>query len=264
MAIQDVKFDGLLAYLNKLGHVAVAFSGGVDSTFLLASARMALGKNVKAIIVDSPALARHELDEARQLAQTIGVDLIELKEEGIEEEIKYNPLNRCYFCKKVEYGSIKEEAARHGIKYVLDGSNKDDLKDVRPGMKARDELMVLSPLQELGFTKEEIRSFSKELGLATWDKQAAACLFSRIPYGQEIKPEDLVKIEKAEKFLLDKGFRTVRVRCHNDLARIEVAPEDRDKLLADPLSTEVSKNLKSFGFRFVTIDLQGYRMGSFN
>ena len=263
-AIQNSKYDSLLNYLRGLDKVVVAFSGGVDSSFLLAASKEALNDRVIAITIDSPALPRYELTDAESIANQLGVELIVLKSDEIEDEIKQNPENRCYFCKKVEYGTIKEEAERRGIRYVLDGSNIDDLKDVRPGMKARDELNVLSPLLENGINKQEIRDFSKILGLHTWNKPAYACLFSRIPYGQEIKLEDLEKIEKAEKFFIDKGFYTIRVRCHTDLARIEVSKEDRVKLLEEPLATEIATTLKAIGFKFITIDLMGYKMGGFN
>lgn len=262
--IDHPKYNLLLNNLKQLDKIAVAFSGGVDSAFLLAASSIAVGKNAVGITVDSPALPRYELEDAKSIARMLDVQHIILKEDEIEEEIANNPVNRCYFCKKIEYGSIKEEAAKLGILHVLDGSNADDLKDYRPGMKARDEVQVSSPLLEAGITKEEIRQFSKALNLPTWDKQAAACLFSRIPYGEKIKVEDLEKVEKAENFFLNRGFKTIRVRCHNNLARIEVKPADIQKLFEEPLKSEITKSLKSFGFHFITIDLQGYRLGSFN
>jgi pyridinium-3,5-biscarboxylic acid mononucleotide sulfurtransferase len=264
MNIDHPKYNLLLSKLKEKGKVAIAFSGGVDSAFLLAAAKIAVGDNTVGITVDSLALPRYELEDAVNIANLVGVKHIILKSYEIEEEIADNPVNRCYFCKKVEYGDIKKEAAKLGIEHVLDGSNADDMKDYRPGMKARDEVHVSSPLLEAGITKDEIREFSKALGLPTWDKPAYACLYSRIPYGQKIKPEDLVKIEKGEKFFIDRGFRTIRVRCHNDLARIEVSPADIEKLLQEPLKSDIVSNLKFFGFNFITIDLQGYRLGSFN
>lgn len=262
--ILDTKYIQLIALLKQMKNVAVAYSGGVDSSFLLAAAKEALNDKVVGITIDSPALPRYELTDAIQLAQKIGVRHIVIQSNEIEDEVRMNPENRCYFCKKLEFGSIKEEAMRLGVEFVLDGSNVDDLKDYRPGRKATDELQVLSPLLQLGITKDEVRLFSKALGLETWDKPAYACLFSRIPYGQEIKLEDLKKVELAEKFLIDKGFRTVRVRCHNDLARIEVDKKERILLVQEPLATEIATTLKSFGFKYVSIDIQGYRMGSFN
>lgn len=264
IAEKNPKYAQLIDYLKRLKSAAIAFSGGVDSSFLMAACKEALGANVIGITVDSPALPRYELDDAVKLANSLGVRHVILKSDEIETEVKSNPVNRCYFCKKIEFGSIKEEAIRLGLGVVLDGSNADDLKDYRPGMKATNELQVLSPLLEVGITKEEIRQFSKSLGLFTWDKPAYACLFSRIPYGQEIKVEDLRKVELSEKYLIDKGFKTIRVRCHNDLARIEVAKNERTKLVEEPLATEIATTLKSFGFKYVSIDIQGYRMGSFN
>jgi pyridinium-3,5-biscarboxylic acid mononucleotide sulfurtransferase len=262
--IENPKFDKLISDLKNLEKVAIAFSGGVDSSFLLAASKMALGDQVVGITIDSPAIPRYELEDAIKIAKLVKARHIIIKSEEIEEEVKNNPVNRCYFCKKIEFGSVIDEAEKHGIQYVLDGSNADDTKDFRPGMKATSELKVLSPLLENKITKAEIREFSKILGLPTWDKPAYACLFSRIPYGHEIKKEDLIKIEKSEKYLIDKGFRTVRVRCHDDIARIEVQKDDLMKFVQEPFSSEVANTLKSFGFKFITLDLQGYRMGSFN
>lgn len=262
--IQSPKYNNLLAALKRLEHVAVAFSGGVDSSFLLAAAKDALGDKAVGITIDSPALPRYELEDAVAIAGLIGARHIIVHSPEIEDEVKLNPVNRCYFCKKVEFGAIIEKAKSLGIRYVLDGSNADDLMDYRPGMNAIKELQVLSPLLEAGLTKAEIRNFSKELNLPTWDKPAYACLFSRIPYGQEIRLEDLEKVEKGEKFFIDKGFRTIRVRCHGELARIEVAIGDRIRLLEEPLASEITQTLKALGFKYVTLDIQGYRMGSFN
>lgn len=262
--IQNSKFDHLLDQLKNLDRVAVAFSGGVDSSFLLAASKLALGDKAVGITIDSLALPRYELNDAISIAQMIGVRHIIVKPDNIEEEVKRNPVDRCYFCKKTEFGSVKRVAKDLGIKYVLDGSNVDDLKDYRPGMKAVSELQVLSPLLDAQMTKSEIREFSKELNLPTWDKPAYACLFSRIPYGHEIRIEDLDKIEKAEKFFIDRGFRTIRVRCHGDLARIEVIATDKNKLVMEPLASEITQALKSYGFKYVTLDIQGYRMGSLN
>src|SRR4030042_1637936 len=252
--IENKKYNTLITFLKKLGKAAIAFSGGVDSTFLLATSKNALGDNVVAITVDSPALPRYELDDSIKISRLLKVRHIIIKEGNIEDSVKHNPVNRCYFCKKKEFGSVKAKAAELGIEHVLDGSNADDLHDFRPGMKATRETGVLSPLLDIGLTKDEIRSFSKSLGLPTWDKPAYACLYSRIPYGQEIKKEALEKIEKSEKYLIDKGFLNVRVRCHGNLARIEVNPSEILKLFSDPLRSEVALNLKSFGFAFITLD----------
>ena len=175
------KYENLTGLIRKLGRVAVAFSGGVDSAFLLAAAREAIGDNAIGITIDSPALPRSELEDAVNLAALVGAKHIIIDSPEIEEEVKQNPVDRCYFCKKIEFGSILEEAERQGIKFVMDGSNVDDKGDYRPGMAAIKELKVLSPLLEVGFTKKEIREESKRLGLPTWDKPAYACLYSRIP-----------------------------------------------------------------------------------
>jgi uncharacterized protein len=262
--IENKKYTDLIGFLKKLRKVAIAFSGGVDSTFLLAAAKDALGDNVVAVTVDSPALPRYELEDAIKITDLLKVRHLIIKQEGVEDSLKQNPVNRCYLCKKTEFGSVKIKAAELDLEHVLDGSNADDLHDFRPGMKATREVGVVSPLLKFGITKDEIRSFSKSLGLPTWDKPAYACLFSRIPYGQEIKKEDLEKIEKSEKFLIDKGFKNVRVRCHGNLARIEVTPSDCIKLFKEPLRSEIELNLKTFGFDFITVDLLGYRTGSFN
>lgn len=261
----DNKYIQLCDYIKSFSKVAVAFSGGVDSTFLLAVARNVLGKeNVAGITIDSPALPRYELEETIRLAKLIDAEHIIIVNNEIEDDIKNNPVDRCYHCKKVEFGSVIEKAREKNIEIVFDGSNADDLKDYRPGQKATKELQVKSPLVELNISKKEIREWSKILNLPTWDKPAYACLFSRIPYNSEIKIEDLRKIELSEKFLIDKGFKTIRVRCHNDLARIEVDRNNIQKLLEEPLASEIHKALKSFGFKFVTVDILGYRMGSFN
>ncbi|MGC8824179.1 MAG: ATP-dependent sacrificial sulfur transferase LarE [Bacteroidales bacterium] len=259
------KFQQLLTYIRQFNRVAVAYSGGVDSTFLLAAAKEAIGaENVAGITVDAPSLPRYELEEAQNIARQLGVQHIVLVSDEIEENIRYNPIDRCYHCKKVEFGNIIQEAQKLGIPIVFDGSNADDKNDYRPGQKAINELKVLSPLLFLNITKKEIREFSRLLELPTWNKPAYACLYSRFPYNTEIKREDLIKVEKAEKFLIEKGFRTIRVRCHNDLARIEVHPSQIHEIITLPLAEEIHQALVSFGFKYVTVDILGYRMGSFN
>lgn len=262
--IENDKYRELVSYIENLGSVAVAFSGGVDSSFLLAVSNIALGDKSAGITINSPALPAYELEDSKRIAAYIGARHIIIESPEIEKEVKKNPVNRCYFCKKIEFGSVIEEALRLGLRNVIDGSNADDLKDFRPGMKATRELKVFSPLLELGITKSEVREFSKELGLPTWDKPAYACLFSRIPYGQEIRSEDLVKVEKSERFFIGKGFRTVRVRCHGNVARIEIVKEEVEKLFEEPLRTEITKNLKEIGFKYITVDIEGYRTGSMN
>lgn len=258
------KYNELAAMLKRLGRVAVAFSGGVDSSFLLAAATRELGDNAVGITIDSPALPRSELEDAINIAALTGSRHIIIDSPDIEEAVRMNPADRCYHCKKTEFGQVIDRARELGAGYVLDGSNADDTSDYRPGMAAVQELKVISPLLELGFTKKEIRELSKQMGLFTWDKPAYACLYSRIPYGSEIKAEDLLKIELSEKFLVKNGFRVSRVRCHGDIARVEVEHALVPRITAEPLRGEVVKALKSYGFRYVTIDLEGYRMGSLN
>ncbi|MDS1029776.1 ATP-dependent sacrificial sulfur transferase LarE [Bacillota bacterium LX-D] len=262
MTIKD-KYTNLIADLKRMKKVVIAFSGGVDSTFLLKAAQEALGDKVKAVTILSPYIPQWEVAEAKDFAQKIGVahTIIEVP---IIAEIRYNPQNRCYLCKKAVFQMIKELAQDEGYSYVIDGTNFDDLGDYRPGLKALQELNIKNPLFECKLTKEEIRSLSKELGLSTWDKPPYACLLTRLPYGDEVKADDLIKIEQAEKFMMSLGFRAVRIRCHRNLARIEVAKKDRKKLFDEDLLDQVAAKLKEQGFQYVTMDLEGYRVGSFN
>lgn len=261
--INNEKYINLVQHLKSLERVVLAFSGGVDSTFLLKVAHEALGDNVKAVTVQSPYIPKWEIEEAKQLVHKLGV-AFEILEAPLIEEIRNNPENRCYLCKTAVFSQIKAIAQREGYFYVIDGTNFDDIGDYRPGLKALKELEIRSPLLECQLTKQEIRSLSKELGLSTWDKPPYACLLTRIPYGNILKEEDFVKIENAEKYMMDKGFRAIRVRCHDNLARIEVDKKDMKKLFDEELLQEISSKLKEFGFQYVTLDLQGYRVGSFN
>lgn len=263
MMIENKKYLDLMDYLKKLGRVAVAFSGGVDSTFLLKAAKEALGDNVKAMTISAPYVPRWELEEAGHLAEELGVEH-EIIEVPIINEIKNNPENRCYLCKKALFGIIQMTAEDQGYNYVVDGTNFNDLDDYRPGLKALEELNVKSPLVECKLTKEEIRSLSRELGLGTWDKPVYACLLTRIPYGNELNEEEFQRIEAAEKYLMDIGFRAVRVRSHGNLARIELDKKDRRRLFDEDILENISDKLKGLGFKYVTLDLAGYRMGSFN
>ncbi|WP_069650832.1 ATP-dependent sacrificial sulfur transferase LarE [Caloranaerobacter ferrireducens] len=261
--INNEKYLKLINYLKELERVVLAFSGGVDSTFLLKAAKEALGDNVKAVTILSPYIPKWEVEEAKQLVSELGVNY-EIVEVPIIEEIRNNPENRCYLCKKAVFSIIKSIAEKEGYNHVIDGTNFDDTKDYRPGLKALEELNIKSPLLECKLTKEEIRELSKELGLKTWDKPPYACLLTRIPYGNELNVEDFQKIENAEKYLMDIGIRAVRVRCHKDLARIEVGKNERSKLFNEEILDEISKEFKKIGFKYVTLDLEGYRTGSFN
>ncbi|MDF2503280.1 ATP-dependent sacrificial sulfur transferase LarE [Clostridium sp.] len=261
--IDNEKYKTLINYLKELGKVVLAFSGGVDSTFLLRAAREALGNNMKAVTILSPYIPKWEVEEAKQLANELEVDY-EIIEVPIIDEIKNNPENRCYLCKKAVFNMIDNIAKTQGYNYVIDGTNLDDMGDYRPGLKALKELNVKSPLLECKLTKSDIRSLSKELGLKTWDKPSYACLLTRIPYGDELKVEDFEKIEEAEKYMMKIGFRAVRVRCHRNLARVEVDRKDRSRLFDEKLMDDISNKLKEIGFKYVTLDMQGYRLGSLN
>jgi len=261
--INNEKYNELIKYIKGLGKVVLAFSGGVDSTFLLKAAKEALEDNVKAVTILSPYIPKWEISEAKELVKELGVQH-EIIEAPIIDSIKFNPEDRCYLCKTAVFSMILDAAKKQGYDCVIDGTNFDDISDYRPGLKALKELDVKSPLLECKLTKAEIRAFSKELGLNTWDKPAYACLLTRIPYGNELKVEDFEKIENAEKYMMSIGFRAIRVRCHGDLARIEVSRDDRSKLFNEELLDTIAKNIKECGFKYVSLDLQGYRVGSFN
>ncbi len=262
--VNNEKYTELLLYLQQLGRVVVAFSGGVDSTFLLRAAKEALGEeNVKAITIATPYIPRWELDEAKVFAKEMGI-AFERMEFPLPEAIKNNPEDRCYLCKKAVFTTLKAAALAGGFSHVVDGTNLDDLGDYRPGLRALAELEIKSPLRDCRLTKADIRQLSQQLRLPTWDKPSYACLLTRIPYGQELKAEDFIKIEQAERYLMQLGFRAVRVRLHGTLARIEVPAPQRRELFDEQLLTQISSQLKAFGFQYVTLDLEGYRTGSFN
>ncbi|MDR0450935.1 MAG: ATP-dependent sacrificial sulfur transferase LarE [Treponema sp.] len=260
----DEKYKRLTGLISSLGKAAVAFSGGVDSSFLCHAAVAALGKKALAITIVSPMLPKSEIDCARDIARRLGIEHVLIEESEIDGQVAANPKDRCYHCKKLEFGGIIEAAGKRGISAVLDGSNMDDLGDYRPGLKALEELGVISPLREAGLGKEEIRELSRRFGLPTWDKPAFACLASRIPYGERIDREKLSRVEKAEDYLKARGFRQFRVRSHGDIARIEAAREERSKFFSEELLDQVSAAFKSFGFLYAAFELEGYRMGSLN
>ena len=260
---QFPKFDSLCTKLESYKKLAVAFSGGVDSTFLIKVASDVLGQNALAITVNSPYIANWEIEEAKELTDRYGIKHLFI-EVGIPEEITNNPKDRCYLCKGKVFSTIKANAKEMGISIVADGSNADDTKDYRPGMRALSELGIQSPLLECDVTKDEIRQWSKMLALETWDKPPYACLLTRLPYGTMVDMEDLRKIEAAEAYMIGRGIRAVRVRKHEGIARIEIEKNELPKIFDVAIMSEIAAELKRIGFEHVTVDLEGYTMGSFN
>lgn len=261
----DLKVDALRARFRDMERVVVAFSAGVDSTFLAAVAAETLGDGALAVTATSPSFPARELDEARALAASLGIrhQVIDSNELA-NPDYANNPGSRCYHCKTELYGLLRNLAARESIEHVVDGMNLDDDADHRPGKRAAEEHRVESPLRDLDFTKADIRAASRARGLSTADKPAFACLASRFPYGIKITAEALNNVERAENFLRDLGFRTLRVRSHQDVARIELAPEDLARAASPDLREQIVAHLRTCGFQYVTLDLQGYRQGSLN
>ena len=265
MSTLENKLNALRELLKEMDKVVIAYSGGVDSTFLLKVATDVLGDNALAVTATSETYPSEELEEAKLLAGKINAKQVVINTSELEDErFLSNPPERCYYCKSELFTKIKEIAQEKSIPYIIDGANADDSFDFRPGHKAGKELGVRSPLKEVDLNKDEIRALSKEMNLATWDKPSFACLASRFPYGHKITESKLDQVHKAESFMRLKGFHTFRVRHHDNIARIEVKPTDFPKICDDALRSEIISHFKGLGYTYVTLDLMGFRSGSMN
>jgi uncharacterized protein len=257
----ESKLVRLDSILKELGSFVIAFSGGVDSSFLVHRARFLDSLRIRALTIRTPYMPAREISEATAFAKKTGIDL-EIIDLEFDITLRHNPSKRCYLCKKILFTEIVKYAAKNNFKYVADGTNADDLGDSRPGLKALHELDIRSPLAESGLTKSDIRDYAQRAGLPFFDKPAMACLLTRVPYDTTITEQMLGMIEKAEDLLFEKGYPGTRVRVHGDVARIECMPGYIERIIHDPSREMIITDLKKLGFRYVSLDLEGYRTGS--